>query len=555
MISTFSTAGSAKRPSSTIRSARPHSPTACVGVGLRARAGRAADRHAQRDEGEPARAPRATGAPRSTAPTRTTRPGACCARSRLPPPAAAATAAPGDVEPSGRRRTESVPRAPGPAVGLPHPEPAGWRDGKCRGRPYGGLRRTAVAAGSRRDRRYGPARDRRTRSTAQAERGGARSPTPSRPARASGCATLVGADAWLTTTHLLLGLWVGARCLHPDGRCCWRCRSACCRSSCSASRCSACALWLTRLLARLERGRFRLVLGVDIPDSQPRRLPGGVLQPAPDPDGLGRRLARGGLPAAPAAARRSSSSPSPSRFWSVPIGAAHAADLQLVAAQRRRRARLRHHRPVLVVDRAGRVLGLVLLVLVAAAGALARPRDLAFARRHARTRRGRARGPGRRAGAQPGRGWSTRPRQERRRIERDLHDGAQQRLVALAMNLGRAKARYDQDPEAARALIDEAHARRQAGAGRAARPRPRAAPGGAGRPRPGRRAVRPGRPVTGAGHRRGRPGRGAPAGRPGGRGDRLLRGRRGADQRRQARAGHPGRGGGPPAGRACCGSW
>jgi signal transduction histidine kinase len=47
--------------------------------------------------------------------------------------------------------------------------------------------------------------------------------------------------------------------------------------------------------------------------------------------------------------------------------------------------------------------------------------------------------------------------QERRRIERDLHDGAQQRLVALAMNLGRAKARYDQDPEAARALIDEAH--------------------------------------------------------------------------------------------------
>ena len=28
---------------------------------------------------------------------------------------------------------------------------------------------------------------------------------------------------------------------------------------------------------------------------------------------------------------------------------------------------------------------------------------------------------------------------ERRRIERDLHDGAQQRLVAVAMGLGRAK--------------------------------------------------------------------------------------------------------------------
>ena len=46
---------------------------------------------------------------------------------------------------------------------------------------------------------------------------------------------------------------------------------------------------------------------------------------------------------------------------------------------------------------------------------------------------------------------------ERRRIERDLHDGAQQRLVALAMNLGRARARYDDDPEAARRLLDEAH--------------------------------------------------------------------------------------------------
>jgi signal transduction histidine kinase len=46
---------------------------------------------------------------------------------------------------------------------------------------------------------------------------------------------------------------------------------------------------------------------------------------------------------------------------------------------------------------------------------------------------------------------------ERRRIERDLHDGAQQRLVALAMNLGRARARYDDDPEGARRLLDEAH--------------------------------------------------------------------------------------------------
>ncbi|MEU4803022.1 sensor domain-containing protein [Actinosynnema sp. NPDC023587] len=47
---------------------------------------------------------------------------------------------------------------------------------------------------------------------------------------------------------------------------------------------------------------------------------------------------------------------------------------------------------------------------------------------------------------------------ERRRIERDLHDGAQQRLVAVAMGLGRARGKLDTDPEAAAVLIAEAHA-------------------------------------------------------------------------------------------------
>ncbi|MYU12387.1 sensor histidine kinase [Streptomyces sp. SID8361] len=46
---------------------------------------------------------------------------------------------------------------------------------------------------------------------------------------------------------------------------------------------------------------------------------------------------------------------------------------------------------------------------------------------------------------------------ERRRIERDLHDGAQQRLVSMAVNLGLAKATMDDLPEAARKVIDEAH--------------------------------------------------------------------------------------------------
>ena len=46
---------------------------------------------------------------------------------------------------------------------------------------------------------------------------------------------------------------------------------------------------------------------------------------------------------------------------------------------------------------------------------------------------------------------------ERRRIERDLHDGAQQRLVALAANLGAARDKLDSDPDASRALVVDAH--------------------------------------------------------------------------------------------------
>ncbi len=46
---------------------------------------------------------------------------------------------------------------------------------------------------------------------------------------------------------------------------------------------------------------------------------------------------------------------------------------------------------------------------------------------------------------------------ERRRIERDLHDGAQQRLVALGMSLGMAREKLATDPDAAKALVEEAH--------------------------------------------------------------------------------------------------
>ncbi len=47
---------------------------------------------------------------------------------------------------------------------------------------------------------------------------------------------------------------------------------------------------------------------------------------------------------------------------------------------------------------------------------------------------------------------------ELRRIERDLHDGAQQRLVSLAMNLGMAKDRLrDSDDERAKTMVEQAH--------------------------------------------------------------------------------------------------
>ena len=45
--------------------------------------------------------------------------------------------------------------------------------------------------------------------------------------------------------------------------------------------------------------------------------------------------------------------------------------------------------------------------------------------------------------------------EERRRLERDLHDGAQQRLVSLALNLRLASSKLDTDPAAAKDLLEE----------------------------------------------------------------------------------------------------
>jgi signal transduction histidine kinase len=47
--------------------------------------------------------------------------------------------------------------------------------------------------------------------------------------------------------------------------------------------------------------------------------------------------------------------------------------------------------------------------------------------------------------------------QERRRLERDLHDGVQQHLTALAMDLGMAREKLESNPEAGRELVARAH--------------------------------------------------------------------------------------------------
>ena len=75
-----------------------------------------------------------------------------------------------------------------------------------------------------------------------------------------------------------------------------------------------------------------------------------------------------------------------------------------------------------------------------------------------------------------------------RRLERDLHDGPQQRLVRLTMDLEATSRRLDDDPDKARPLLDEAIAQsREALAELRALSRGHR-PAGARRPRARRRA-------------------------------------------------------------------
>ena len=97
---------------------------------------------------------------------------------------------------------------------------------------------------------------------------------------------------------------------------------------------------------------------------------------------------------------------------------------------------------------------------------------------------------------------SSRPRTKRRKIERDLHDGAQQRMVSVAVTLGLAESQFKSDPDSAMKLIAQAREEAQLAVKelrelargiirRAQRPRPRGGARGArrARSRAGRRAA------------------------------------------------------------------
>ena len=92
---------------------------------------------------------------------------------------------------------------------------------------------------------------------------------------------------------------------------------------------------------------------------------------------------------------------------------------------------------------------------------------------------------------------------ERRRLERNLHDGAQQRLVALSLSLRVAERRVSKDPPGAAALLEQAGAELDQALGELRELARGIAPGDPQRPRPGARARLAGRARAAPGPGRG----------------------------------------------------
>jgi signal transduction histidine kinase len=217
----------------------------------------------------------------------------------------------------------------------------------------------------------------------------------------------------------------------------------------------ASVLWLCRQFARFERARFALLLGRDIPAPPPpepgtlwRRM-WRILRSGPDWRALAYAVLRLPLSVVQLALVAAVWSlglallTAPAYNSALPGGGAHLAGLY----------RLGGTGPLTAAVLAGLV---VLLVAPPFTRALAAA-DAAIG--------GWLLGSGDRAEltARIGQLETSRARvmdaaeAERMRIERDLHDGAQQRLVSLAMELGRAKAKFTSDPDAAAAIVGQAH--------------------------------------------------------------------------------------------------
>jgi signal transduction histidine kinase len=257
-------------------------------------------------------------------------------------------------------------------------------------------------------------------------------------------------DAWLTTVHLLLGLWTGipafilVAVLLPLGL-------GLTPVLLIGVPVLAGALWVSRRFGELERARFRGVLGVDIPSPYPA-LSGGpferfraLTQLAASWREAGYHLLR--LPTSAVQVALVASAwllpigalTLPTYNWALPHGGAN---LWLFTVRSWWMTVLVGVAGVVLLLNAPRIVRWLGIFDIAVARRLLGP-DRAAAR-VAELERSRA-------------AVVVSVEQERKRIERDLHDGAQQRLVSLAMQLGRAKARFDDEPDKARALLDEAH--------------------------------------------------------------------------------------------------
>jgi signal transduction histidine kinase len=248
------------------------------------------------------------------------------------------------------------------------------------------------------------------------------------------------ASAWWVVPHALLGLWIGLAGFHVVLALLIAATAATPALLLGLPLFSL-AFWVARLLGRMERARFGLFGRVHIEPPVPTDRPSGALAwlhaDLADPANwrlVGYHLAR--LPLSVVEVVALMTVPSGLFLMSLPIWAGQT--WQFLAA----------------------VAGL----LVAGLGAWTLPRltgwlarvEVSFARRllgpdpaTARIRELESSRSALLAAADA----------ERRRIERDLHDGAQQRLVTLAMTLGRARSRWDTaGPDAVRPLVDEAHA-------------------------------------------------------------------------------------------------